>query len=177
MGRRQRQQWMGPWMAGWAGPGSGPPPWAGHHRARRGDVRWALLHVLEDGPRHGYELIRELEARSGGRWRPSAGSVYPTLQLLEDEGLVTSEDREGKRVYAVTDAGRQALAEQQQGGHQWTPPWEGADDEHAPLREAAMSLMAAAMQAASSGNEQHRQVALDALNQARRTIYAALAEG
>ncbi len=90
---------------------------------------------------------------------------------------MTSEDREGKRVYAITDAGRETLAERRTGQH-WTPPWEGgAEDEHAPLREAAMSLMAAAMQAGASGNEHHRQVALDALDQARRTIYAALAEG
>src|SRR4051794_19550138 len=80
------------------------PPWArGGGRMRRGDIRTALLVVLEDGPGHGYELIQRLEAKSEGAWRPSPGSIYPTLQLLEDEGLVRSVEREGKRVYEVTD--------------------------------------------------------------------------
>ena len=71
------------WEKGWFG----GPPWGGGHRARRGDVRTALLSLLADKPMHGYDLIRELEQRSGGAWRPSPGSIYPTLQLLEDEAL------------------------------------------------------------------------------------------
>jgi DNA-binding PadR family transcriptional regulator len=73
---------------------------------RRGEIRFALLSVLSEGPGHGYELIGRLEEKTGGVWRPSPGSVYPTLQLLEDEGLVRSETRDGKRVYELTDAGR-----------------------------------------------------------------------
>ena len=69
----------------------------GRHRVRRGDVRSAILALLDDRPMHGYEMITELEERTGGRWRPSAGSIYPTLQLLEDEGLVTAEQVDGRK--------------------------------------------------------------------------------
>src|SRR5262245_7705757 len=89
----------------------GRPPWAGDEgrgrgRMRRGDVRTALLIALLDGPAHGYELIQALEEKTGGRWRPSPGSVYPTLQQLADEGMVTASDEDGKRTFALTDAGR-----------------------------------------------------------------------
>ena len=70
----------------------------GRHRVRRGDVRSAILALLDDRPMHGYEIIQELDERTGGRWRPSAGSIYPTLQLLEDEELVSAEEADGKRV-------------------------------------------------------------------------------
>ena len=97
-----------PGSRGLAGPGRGRR-WGGWRgggrRMRRGDIRTALLTALEDGPAHGYELISRLEEKSDGMWRPSPGSVYPTLQLFEDEGLVRSEQRDGKRVYELTDAG------------------------------------------------------------------------
>ena len=70
----------------------------GRHRVRRGDVRSAILALLDDRPMHGYEMIQELEERTGGRWTPSAGSIYPTLQLLEDEGLVTPDDDDRRKV-------------------------------------------------------------------------------
>jgi DNA-binding PadR family transcriptional regulator len=159
------------WGGGW---GRGGPWGGGRQRAQRGDVRTAVLDVLEEQPRHGYEVIRELEARSGGRWRPSPGSVDPTLQMLEDEGLVTGEERDGKRVYSLTEAGRAALEERRERGD-WKPPWEGGDDA-GPLKEAAFPLMAAVMQVANSGTEQQVQVAVDALTEARKKIYAALAE-
>ena len=73
-------------------------PGRGRHRVRRGDVRSAILALLDDRPMHGYEMIQELEERTGGRWTPSAGSIYPTLQLLEDEGLVTPEEVEGRKI-------------------------------------------------------------------------------
>jgi DNA-binding PadR family transcriptional regulator len=92
----------------------GPWAWPGFGgRARffeSGEVRLALLSLLSDGPRHGYQLMKELEERSGGLYRASAGSVYPTLQQLEDEGLITAELRDGKRVFNLTDAGRAELA-------------------------------------------------------------------
>ena len=76
-----------------------------------GEVRIALLSLLKDGPKHGYELMKDLEARSGGLYKASAGTVYPNLQLLEDEGLIRVEPTDdGKRVYAITDAGRAELA-------------------------------------------------------------------
>jgi len=77
-----------------------------------GEVRLALLSLLSEGPRHGYELMRQLEERSSGAYRASAGTVYPTLQQLEDEGLVQSESVDGKRVYRMTEAGQRELAEQ-----------------------------------------------------------------
>src|SRR5262245_40620136 len=80
----------------------------GRHRVRRGDVRSAILALLDDRPMHGYEMIQELEERTGGRWTPSAGSIYPTLQLLEDEGLVTPEEVDGRKVYSLTDEGQKA---------------------------------------------------------------------
>src|SRR4051812_34325932 len=76
-------------------------------RMRRGDIRTAVLAILAEEPGHGYEIIQRLEAKSQGAWRPSPGSVYPMLQLLEDEGLVQSAERDGKRVFQITDAGRQ----------------------------------------------------------------------
>jgi DNA-binding PadR family transcriptional regulator len=77
-----------------------------------GEVRLAILSLLEDGPTHGYELIKQLEARSGGLYRASAGTVYPTLQLLEDEGLVASETQDGKRVYRLTKEGKSELEDE-----------------------------------------------------------------
>jgi DNA-binding PadR family transcriptional regulator len=74
-----------------------------------GEVRLALLSLLADGPKHGYELMKHLEERSGGMYRASAGTIYPTLQQLEDEGLVASESTEGKRTYRITEAGHAEL--------------------------------------------------------------------
>src|SRR4051812_49795903 len=87
----------------------------GRHRVRRGDVRSAILALLDDRPMHGYEMIQELEERTGGRWTPSAGSIYPTLQLLEDEGLVTAEEGDGKRGFSLTDSGKEAVPEPTEG--------------------------------------------------------------
>src|SRR3712207_1014021 len=92
-----------PWMRGPGGPGRGGPPW---RRRRRGMARQAVLGLLREEPMHGYQLIQELESRSGGTWRPSPGSVYPTLQLLEDQGLIRGEESDGRRVFTLTDEGR-----------------------------------------------------------------------
>jgi len=162
------RRWEKSWFAG--------PPWGGGRRARRGDVRTALISLLADNPMHGYDLIRELEQRSGGAWRPSPGSIYPTLQLLEDEGLVTSEERDGKRVYTITDAGRAELEERRErgGGEPWEfgPLGEGLGQ----LREAGGQLAAAAMQVARTGSEAQRKHAAEILADARKKIYALLAE-
>src|SRR5436190_4116105 len=97
----------GPWQRGRSG-GFGPwGPWFGGRggpRMRRGNVRAAILALLAERPMHGYEMIQELESRTNGLWRPSAGSIYPTLQMLEDEGLVSGEASEGKRRFSLTDA-------------------------------------------------------------------------
>src|SRR4028118_458823 len=87
--------------------------WGDEPRTRRGDIKFMLLGLLVESPRHGYELIKELEIRYGGFRRLSPGSVYPTLQLLEEGGYLTSEQVEGKRVYTITDSGRQLLAERE----------------------------------------------------------------
>ena len=79
----------------------------------RGDLKVVILELLKDQPRHGYDIIRALEEKAGGFYRPSPGSVYPTLQMLEDLGYVSSTQQEGKKIYAITDAGRKYLAEQQ----------------------------------------------------------------
>ncbi len=75
---------------------------------RRGIIRDAILHLLAEQPMHGYQVMQELSERSGGRWHPSAGSIYPTLQQLEDEGLVTAEDRDGRKTFSLTEAGQAA---------------------------------------------------------------------
>lgn len=126
---------------------------------------------------HGYQVIQELEARSGGAWRPSPGSVYPTLQLLEDEGLVVAHEVEGKRAFSLTDAGRAALAEV---GEE-APPWEALAREEgsgaAELRDAAFQLGAAVMQVARTGSAAQAAATLEILREARRKVYGLLAEG
>lgn len=167
----RRGQWEKAWFGG--------PPWAGGRRARRGDVRTSLLTLLADKPMHGYDLIRELEERSGGAWRPSPGSIYPTLQLLEDEGLVTGEERDGKRVYTITDAGKAELEErrEQRGGKE--QPWEFGPlgEGLGQLRDAGFQMAAAAMQVARTGTEAQRKQAAEILAEARKKLYAILAEG
>jgi DNA-binding PadR family transcriptional regulator len=125
---------------------------------------------------HGYEMIRELEARSGGAWRPSAGSIYPTLQLLQDEGLVASEEVEGRRRFSLTEAGRAEVERRR--SHQ--PPWEqaaeGASSPGVRLRQAAFQVGAATMQAAHAGSEAQVEQVLEVLADARRRIYTILAE-
>ncbi len=175
-GRRHHDPLRGPhgrWERAWFG----GPQWFGGRRARRGDVRTALLSLLADRPMHGYDLIRELEERSGGAWRPSPGSVYPTLQMLEDEGLVTGSEQDGKRVYTITDAGRSGLEERRRGED--AEPWEfGAMGEGiGQLREAAFGLTAAAMQVARAGSETQRRRAAEVLAEARKQLYGLLAEG
>lgn len=102
------------------GPGPGGFGPGGPRMFGRGDLKYALLDLLQERPKHGYEMIKELEDRSGGFYSPSAGAIYPTLQLLEDRGWVTTEAQEGKKVYAITDAGRAALNEhRERAGGPW----------------------------------------------------------
>jgi DNA-binding PadR family transcriptional regulator len=103
------------WLFGWdldtgtRQRGRRPGRGSGRRFFRQGEVRLALLSLLEDEPGHGYELMKRLEERSGGLYQASAGTVYPVLQQLEDEGLVRSEEIDGKRVYQLADAGREEL--------------------------------------------------------------------
>jgi DNA-binding PadR family transcriptional regulator len=141
---------------------------------RRGDIRQALLRALADGPAHGYEVIRRLEERSEGLWRPSAGSVYPTLQLLEEQGLLTSREEGGKRVYELTDEGRAEVEAQAGGGL----PWEGADPTSGRfgLQKAVGQLFMAARQVGMAGDDSRVQRATDIVKEARQKLYQLLAE-
>ncbi len=156
------------------GPFGGPP-----RRQRRGDIRFALLELLAEQPRHGYDLIKELERRFGGFYRPSPGSVYPTLQLLEDEGHLTSESVEGKRVYTITDSGRQLLAEREPERHggPGRPPFGpmGGREDLGELRRSAGALIEVVMQAARHGSPEQVRAVMQVLERARREIYSALA--
>src|SRR6478752_9338081 len=100
----------------------------GGPRARRGDVRAAVLALLAERPMHGYEMIKEIEERTEGAWTPSAGSIYPTLQLLEDEGLISGQEIEGKRRFTLTETGAAEQAEK--AGEQ--TPWEAVRADAAP---------------------------------------------
>jgi len=94
--------------------------WGGGHRAKRGDLKSIILRVLQTKPMHGYEIISSLEEKSHGMWRPSAGSVYPTLQLLQDQDLVTCEEISGKKVYTLTKKGTEAA----DNAEEFKAPWE-----------------------------------------------------
>jgi DNA-binding PadR family transcriptional regulator len=146
----------------------------GRHRVRRGDVRSAILALLDDRPMHGYEMITELEERTGGRWRPSAGSIYPTLQLLEDEGLVSAEEVDGKRVFSLTDSGREAVPERTEGKR----PWEEGDEDSPRFeaRKELFRLIGAAKQLGRADNDEQLTKAAEILKDARRKLYGILAE-
>lgn len=144
-------------------------------RVAKGDVRAAVLAVLADKPMHGYQIIQEIEARSDGAWKPSPGSVYPTLQLLADEGLVVAEESGGKKTYSLTDAGRvEAESAQEQ-----SAPWEafGAKDAgRSALPKAGAKLAQAAAQVGRGGTPEQVARAVEVLDDARRKLYSILAE-
>jgi DNA-binding PadR family transcriptional regulator len=147
-------------------------------RTRRGDIKFLLLELLSEQPSHGYDLIKRMEARNGGFRRLSPGSVYPTLQLLEDSGYVTSETTGGKRVYTITDEGGQFLAERAQQEPQGGP-WErfrNQPQEANQLRQAATELAGAVIQVARSGNLDRMSRVKELLDRTKREIYAILAE-
>ena len=154
--------------------GFGGPGYQRGPRARRGDVRAALLTLLAEEPRNGYQLMQEIERRSDGVWRPSPGSVYPALQQLQDEGLVRSEEQEGSRTYHLTDAGRAAAAEQE------SAPWEAAsesvDADVWELFHVARQVGVAILQLTQAGSPEQLAAARDVLNNARRALYGILAE-
>jgi DNA-binding PadR family transcriptional regulator len=145
----------------------------GGRSVRRGNVRYAILSALQAGPMHGYQVISDLEARTRGRWRPSAGSVYPTLQLLEDEGLVTSAEVEGRRTYSLTDAGKASAEEHPISREGWLEADEGGSTS---LPELAGRLIAAAAELDRVGTDAARDSARAALVDARKRIYRILAD-
>lgn len=151
-------------------------------RQRRGDIKFAILEVLAEQPRHGYEVIKELENRYGGFYRPSPGSVYPTLQLLEDEGHLVGEAADGKKVYSVTDSGRKLLEEWQQqrgeGDNHWRRGFggPGGRPELHVLRERVGGLITSVMEIARHGTPEQIQAAQTLLDNTRRELYAILAK-
>jgi len=166
------------WFGGWEGAGMGP--WGrGSRFFDTGEVRLAMLSLLESGPKHGYQLIKDLEERSGGLYRASAGAVYPNLQQLEDEGLVTSETQDGKRIYTLSDAGRSEL-EREKGrvSEIWnrTKEWgvwaPGAGPEGAMVATTGALVLKAALQAVkrTGGSAEDATRIRDILDRARREI-------
>lgn len=157
------------------GPGWGP---GRHHRgprrARRGDVRAALLLLLFEQPQNGYQLIQEIERRTEGVWKPSPGSVYPALQQLEDEGLVRAAESEGKRAYELTPEGREYVdANREELGDPFQAATGGMDEGVMDLRGLMFQVGAAAMQVAAAG---HTDEARKILADTRRALYRILAE-
>ncbi|MBE1487867.1 PadR family transcriptional regulator [Plantactinospora soyae] len=167
----------------------GPPGGRGHGghghgrgrgggRGRRPNVRAAVLALLTERPMHGYEMIQELDSRTGGAWRPSPGSIYPTLQLLEDEGLIATTAEEsggGRRRFGLTEAGQ---AEATQAAQE--PPWsefaENTINSWHDIREAGFQAMNALRQVMMTGTDDQRERAAQVLDETRRKLYAILAE-
>jgi DNA-binding PadR family transcriptional regulator len=146
----------------------------GGRSVRRGNVRYAILSALQDRPMHGYEVIQELERRTDGRWRPSAGSIYPTLQLLEDEGLVTSEEVERRRTYSLTDAGRTSAEEHPMAASGGLDTEATADGPN--LGRELRSVAHASMQIQRIGSSEAQKAANEVLLDARQRLYRLLAD-
>jgi DNA-binding PadR family transcriptional regulator len=144
-----------------------------HGRMRRGDVATALLIALLDRPAHGYELIQAIEAKAEGRWRPSPGAVYPALQLLVDQSLITAAEHDGKRVFEMTDAGRRDV-EERIATHGY--PWDERNGEHGDLRRAVRDLHLAAKQVGVTGSPETVTRAVAIVTDARKALYRLLAE-
>lgn len=201
IGQRAEQQYqMGRGgFRGGGGPGGGPGwghgfPFGGHgsppfwgpfgrgsqqggKRVKRGNVRQALLTLLAEQPRNGYQLIQEIGERSGGHWRPSSGSVYPTLQQLEDEGLICSEAVEGGKLFALTEAGQAVVKELSEDS---TPPWEGLgenlSEQEAEMQQLIGQVMGAVMMLGQTGSAAQQEKARKLLKQLRRSLYQILAD-
>jgi DNA-binding PadR family transcriptional regulator len=157
---------MGAFAREFFGPGRGA-------FVRRGHVRVGILMLLAEQPMHGYQIIGALSERSGGAWRPSAGSIYPTLQQLEDEGLVRGQEQDGRKVFALTDEGRTVAAE----AAKQPAPWKsGGGDEAGSLFGLFMPLGNAVAEVARTGNPEMIAKAGAILTEARRSMYRLLAE-
>ncbi len=152
--------------------GGGRGGWGGGRRMPRGAIRTAILVALREEPGHGYEVMRRLEELSGGLWRPSPGSVYPHLQMLEDEGLVRSSDVDGSRIFTLTETGR---AEADRAKLPWQEAGE-SDDEVRRLRLGIGQLMSAAKQLAGAGEKDQIERGISVIQKARKELYQILAE-
>jgi DNA-binding PadR family transcriptional regulator len=169
---------------GWGGPpfgfggAMGGPGFRRGRKARRGDVRTAALLLLAEEPRNGYQIMQEIERRSGGAWSPSAGSVYPALQLLEDEGLVRSEEAEGRKLLHLTDAGRRVVEARGEGQ---PAPWDelagDLSDDARAMMKVVREVAIAVTQVLQVGSESQRAEARRLLVALRRDLYRILGEG
>lgn len=143
-------------------------------RMKRGDVRTAILLLLHERPMHGYQIIHEIEERSGGVWKPSAGSVYPTLQLLADEGLVKSEESCGRRTYSLTTAGEEVAEGEAESRAPWDADFASANSPRSQLASAGLKLAKTAARAARLDTdeqlEQARKILEDATDALHRLI-------
>jgi DNA-binding PadR family transcriptional regulator len=173
---------------GGGGSGSGIPPFPPYSgfpwnlfkraRAKRGDVRAAILSLLAEKSLNGYQIMQELEQRSRGSWRPSPGAVYPALQQLEDEGLVQAEVSSGGRNYSLTQTGRTYVREHPD---EFAAPWEtpnptGCDDTVLGLFAELKNIATATIQVVHAGSPSQTREAQKILNQARRSLYRMLAD-
>lgn len=160
---------------GWGQGGPWGPP--SRPRRGRGDVRLAILLLLDEQPRHGYEIITELTDRSEGRWRPSPGSVYPVLKRLTKEGLVGPVEQDGKNIFSLTPAGK-TLVEQQR--EAWGEPWirdaESDGERSTPLWDEGKQLGAAVWQVSQLDDPDQIAKAVEVLAHARKQIYGILAQ-
>lgn len=189
-----RGAWGGSWGGPWEGQRGrpGPPPWmAGLFglaqgmqprgpRVRRGDVRSAILDVLTVEPMNGYQIIGQIGERSGGAWRPSPGSVYPTISQLEDEGLITSDGEQGRRTLRLTAEGEAYVAEHaEELAAVWIAFAEPAEEtsDFATLKPEIAAVMNAVWQIISTGSDAQRRAAVEVLIETRRKLYGLLADG
>jgi DNA-binding PadR family transcriptional regulator len=176
-GRHRDRGYGPPWGRGFPfGPGGGP--FGPGRKARRGDIRTAALLLLAEEPRNGYQIMQEVEERSEGVWRPSPGSVYPALAQLEDEGLIRTQESDGRKLFAITDEGRATLAERDSDA---PAPWEtmsgGVSDETFEIRHLVRDVAYAFAQVMRSGSDAQIAKAREVLTQARRDLYRILADG
>ncbi|WP_214320204.1 PadR family transcriptional regulator [Nonomuraea sediminis] len=163
------------------GPGGpwGHRGWGGRTRkAKRGDVRAAILALLAEEPRNGYQIIQEIAERSEGGWKPSPGAVYPALQQLTDEGLVVSEENEGRKSFRLTDEGRAYVESHDD---EVRAPWDemrpDIDDNTADLWDIARQSAFAMMQVLQTGSDAQIREARKTLVETRRKLYQILADG
>ncbi|HEY2579096.1 MAG TPA: PadR family transcriptional regulator [Streptosporangiaceae bacterium] len=164
----------GPWGGWWPGQAPASPPRG--PKAGRGDVRAAILALLREGPRNGYQIMADIDERSGGAWRPSPGAVYPALSQLSDEGLIVGEESGGRRTFSLTEAGREYV---EQHPEMARGAWESAEQQEAwqvpGLFAQAARLGGGIMQVAHAGTPEQVQAAERLLERTRRELYRILA--
>lgn len=153
------------------------PPWMQGPKARRGDVRLAILALLSEGPRNGYQIIQEVQERSGGAWKPSPGAVYPALQQLADEGLVRAEESEGRRTFSLTEDGERYVTEHRE---EIDRVFAAMSPEMPSDVSGLFNLIAqsgsALAQIVQTGTDQQREQARVVLDDTRKRLYRILAE-